>query len=68
MTKKTNVIVSITREGDLWRGVVRKKGHIIASATRHNRFGPCGITQYVQQVAMNEGQWIIADWVISPEA
>jgi hypothetical protein len=68
MKKKTNVVVSITREGELWRGTVRKRGQVIASATRHNRFGPSGVTQYCQQVAMREGDWIVSDWVISPEA
>ena len=68
MTTKTKVVVSITREGELWRGTVRKRGQVIASATRHSRFGPHGVTAYCQQVAMGHENWIIADWVISPEA
>jgi hypothetical protein len=68
MTKKTNVVISITREGDLWRGTVRKRGQVIASATRYSRFGPAGVTQYCQQVAMGEGDWIVSDWVLSPDA
>ena len=62
------LIVSITREGELWRGTVRKRGQVIASVTRHSRFGPHGVTAYCQQVAMQGGEWIIADWVVSPEA
>jgi hypothetical protein len=68
MTKKTEVVVSIVREGELWRGTVRKRGQIIASATRANKFGPCGVVQYVQQVAMREDEWIVADWVTAPDA
>ena len=68
MNKQVKAVVSITREGDLWRGTVRKRGQIIASATRHSRFGPFGVTAYCQQVAMAHESWIIADYVIAPDA
>jgi hypothetical protein len=68
MATKTKVIVSITREGELWRGTVRKGGHVLASATRHSRFGPWGVTAYCQQVAMEHENWIVADYVIAPDA
>jgi hypothetical protein len=69
MSKQDKVIVSITREGDdLWRGTVRKRGQVIASATRHKRFGPFGVTAYCQQVAMEHENWIVTDYVIAPDA